>query len=106
MNRGSEWRRWEPHIHAPGTVLADRYGKTSWSTYLDTLEAVSPTLHAIGVTDYCLSRSYEWVQAEKDKGRLKNYDLLFPNIELRLGVQCFCKRRRLAETACGCRETA
>jgi len=21
LNRGSEWRRWEPHIHAPGTVM-------------------------------------------------------------------------------------
>jgi hypothetical protein len=23
--RGSEWYRWEPHIHAPGTVLAGRF---------------------------------------------------------------------------------
>jgi hypothetical protein len=21
MNRGLEWRRWEPHVHAPGTVM-------------------------------------------------------------------------------------
>jgi energy-coupling factor transporter ATP-binding protein EcfA2 len=86
INRGSEWHRWEPHIHAPGTVLADRYPKDSWSRYLDALEAVSPTLRVIGVTDYCITRSYERVKAEKDKGRLKQCDLLFPNIELRLNT--------------------
>lgn len=85
-NRGSEWRRWEPHIHAPGTVLADHYRKDSWPQYLDALEAVSPALQVIGVTDYCITRSYERVKAEKDKGRLKRCDLLFPNIELRLNT--------------------
>jgi ABC-type lipoprotein export system ATPase subunit len=85
-NRGSEWHRWEPHIHAPGTVLADHYPKDGWSNYLDALEAVSPALRVIGVTDYCITRSYERVKAEKDKGRLKQCDLLFPNIELRLNT--------------------
>jgi hypothetical protein len=85
-NRGSEWHRWEPHIHAPGTVLADRYPKNSWSRYLDALEAVSPALRVIGVTDYCITRSYERVKAAKDKGRLEQCDLLFPNVELRLNT--------------------
>ena len=61
LNAGSLWHRWEPHIHAPGTVLADRYQKDSWSSYLDTLEAVSLALRVIGVTDYCITRSYERV---------------------------------------------
>jgi hypothetical protein len=26
MNRGSEWRKWEPHIHAPGTVMNNQFG--------------------------------------------------------------------------------
>jgi hypothetical protein len=26
MNRGSEWRRWEPHVHAPGTVMNNQFG--------------------------------------------------------------------------------
>lgn len=86
INRGSEWHRWEPHIHAPGTILADRYPKDSWSRYLDALEAVSPALRVIGVTDYCITRSYERVKVEKDKGRLKQCDMLFPNIELRLNT--------------------
>jgi hypothetical protein len=26
LNRGSEWRRWEPHIHSPGTILNNQFG--------------------------------------------------------------------------------
>lgn len=87
VNRGSEWHRWEPHIHAPGTVLADQYPKENgWDLYLQALQTVSPQLRAIGVTDYCITRSYERVKAEKEKGRLAGCDLLFPNIELRLNT--------------------
>src|SRR4051794_13176204 len=87
VNRGSEWHRWEPHIHAPGTLQADRFsGTDAWEAYLRQLETASPKLRAIGVTDYCVTRSYERVKAEKDTGRLKDCDLLFPNIELRLNT--------------------
>ncbi len=86
-SRGSIWRRWEPHIHAPGTVLADNFPKENgWELYLDAVEAASPALQAIGVTDYCITRSYERMCEEKAKGRLKECDLLFPNIELRLNT--------------------
>lgn len=86
-NRGSEWHRWEPHIHAPGTVLSDQYPKKNgWALYLSALEAVSPAMRAIGITDYCIPRSYERLKAFKDQGRLKDCDLLFPNIELRLNT--------------------
>ena len=86
-NRGSVWRRWEPHIHTPGTVLEDRFPKENgWELYLDALEAVTPRLQAIGVTDYCITRSYERMREEKAKGRLKECELLFPNVELRLKI--------------------
>ncbi|UVO35640.1 hypothetical protein KUL72_30095 [Bradyrhizobium arachidis] len=65
LNRGSEWHRWEPHIHAPGTVLADQYPAGSWSQYLDALEAVTPALRAIGITDYCVTQSYERPSGER-----------------------------------------
>ncbi len=86
-NRGSVWRRWEPHIHTPGTVLEDRFPKDKgWELYLDALEAVTPRLQAIGVTDYCITRSYERMREEKAKGRLKDCEVLFPNVELRLKI--------------------
>ncbi|UFW40513.1 ATP-binding protein [Bradyrhizobium sp. WSM471] len=53
---------------------------------MNALEAVSPPLSAIGVTDYCIPRSYERVKAFKEKGRLRGCELLFPNIELRLNT--------------------
>ena len=86
-SRGAIWRRWEPHIHAPGTVLADNFPKENgWERYLDALEAVSPPLKAIGVTDYCITRSYERLKEEKENGRLPECDVLFPNVELRLNT--------------------
>lgn len=48
LSRGSEWRRWEPHIHAPGTVMNNQYkGPTAWDDYLSALEDVTPTIEAI-----------------------------------------------------------
>jgi len=38
ITRGSEWRRWEPHIRAPGTVLNNQFGGgDSWETYIAAL---------------------------------------------------------------------
>ena len=49
-NRGSEWHRWEPHIHAPGTVQEDRYPvKDGWDLYLESLENTTPSLRAIAL---------------------------------------------------------
>ena len=74
-SRGSEWHRWEPHVHAPGTVLEDRYPASGLDAYLLSLEAASPPLAAIGITDYCITRSYERVKVEKENGRLKDCNL-------------------------------
>lgn len=85
--RGSEWHRWDPHLHAPGTLQADEYpAADGWLRYLEALESASPVIRAIGITDYCVTRSYELAKAAKDQGRLKDCALLFPNIELRLNT--------------------
>ncbi len=53
MSRGSEWKRWEPHIHTPGTILNNQFGGGNpWETYLTTLEGISPKIETIAVTDY------------------------------------------------------
>ena len=84
-SRGSEWHRWDPHIHTPGTLKEDRFGsKNAWEKYVEALETATPVIKALGITDYGVTASYERVKAEKDKGRLANCELLFPNIELRL----------------------
>ncbi|KPF84182.1 hypothetical protein IP70_16715 [alpha proteobacterium AAP38] len=87
MNSGSRWLRWEPHVHAPGTVLNDQFkGTDSWEEYLTKIEEATPAIRALGVTDYYLLDTYERVRSAKiDDGRLANVDLIFPNVELRLG---------------------
>ena len=87
LNRGSEWRRWEPHIHGPGTILNNQFGgPTSWEEYLKALEQAVPAISAIAVTDYYVTETYERVIIEKRNGRLAGIELIFPNIELRLDV--------------------
>lgn len=87
INRGSEWHRWEPHIHAPGTVLNNQFGDSEpWNTYLSALENLTPAIEAVAVTDYYITDTYEEVLAHKQAGRLPEVSLIFPNIELRLDV--------------------
>lgn len=86
LTRGSEWRRWEPHIHAPGTILNNQFGADPWDAYLASLETLTPKIEAIAVTDYYVTDTYEAVLEHKRAGRLPHVQLLFPNIEVRLDV--------------------
>ena len=87
LNSGSRWHRWEPHVHAPGTVLNDQFkGADRWEQYITALETAAPTIRGIGVTDYYSSETYERVCEAKRQNRLRSCDLIFPNIEMRLGI--------------------
>ena len=87
LSRGSEWRRWEPHIHAPGTVMNNQFsGPNAWGDYLIALEQATPVIEAIAVTDYYVTDTYEEVLRYKAAGRLPSAKLVFPNVELRLDV--------------------
>lgn len=87
ISRGSQWRRWEPHIHAPGTVLNNQFGGAdAWEAYLTMLETITPKIEAIAVTDYYVTETYEAVLKHKAVGRLPDVPLIFPNVELRLDV--------------------
>ncbi len=85
---GAIWRRWDPHVHAPGTQLNDLFaGADPWEDYVAKLEAATPTLEVIGLTDYYNTDTYARLREAKDKeGRLPNCTTLFPNIEMRLGL--------------------
>lgn len=85
--RGSEWRRWEPHIHGPGTILNNQFGGSDpWETYFTTLETTAPRIEAIAVTDYYVTDTYEEFLRRKATTRLPEVRLVFPNIEVRLDV--------------------
>lgn len=84
--QGSVWRRWDPHLHAPGTALNDQFDDVSISDYLDAIENAGPPLAAVGITDYLSTACYEGVMAARHDGRLSGIGLVFPNIELRLSI--------------------
>lgn len=85
---GSQWRRWDLHVHTPESKLGASFPGVSWDDYVDSLEqaAEKENIAVIGVTDYLSIDGYEKLLAEKnDKNnpRLSSVHLLIPNIELR-----------------------
>lgn len=87
LSAGSLWRRWEPHVHAPGTIFNNQFkGLNAWDRYLTALEQATPVICAVAVTDYYCTDAYRRVRQEKENGRLPSVELIFPNIEMRLDV--------------------
>lgn len=97
--RGSEWRKWDLHVHTPESILNNHFGN-DWDTYVKKLftEAIEKNVCAIGITDYFTIEGYKKLKIEylenDDKLRelqfspneistIKNI-LLLPNVEFRL----------------------
>lgn len=87
LSPGSLWLRWEPHIHAPGTLLNDQFsGDKPFDEYLNRLEEANPEIVALGITDYYSLSTYKAVRDAKAAGRLNECNLVFPNVEMRLAI--------------------
>ena len=78
---GSTWRRWDLHIHTPGTILNDQFG--DWDEFLAGIEGQDEVC-AIGVTDYFSITNYSTLKRHREAGRIPRIDLLIPNIEFRI----------------------
>ena len=78
---GSTWRRWDLHVHTPGTILNDQFG--DWDEFLAAIEGQDEVC-AIGVTDYYSIANYSTLKRHKESGRIPRIDLLVPNIEFRI----------------------
>jgi energy-coupling factor transporter ATP-binding protein EcfA2 len=78
---GSEWRRWDLHVHTPDTILNNQFG--NWDEYLLAIEQHSD-IKVVGVTDYMSISNYSKLKSYKANGRITNIELLIPNIEFRL----------------------
>jgi hypothetical protein len=88
--RGSDWRRWDLHVHTPESRLGSPFGGSTWEQYVDAIEtaATESKISVIGVTDYMTLDGYEKLLTEKSlNGRLGSVDLLIPNIEFRMMPQ-------------------
>ncbi len=82
--RGSEWRKWDLHVHTPSSLVHKYPGVDPWPAFLDDLERLPPEFKVLGVNDYIFIDGYRRLLKEKAGGRLNNIDLLLPVIELRL----------------------
>ena len=78
---GSTWRRWDLHIHTPGTILNDQFG--DWDEFLNAIEGQT-AVSVLGVTDYFSITNYSKLKKYKNAGRIPGIDLLIPNIEFRI----------------------
>ena len=82
--RGSEWRKWDLHVHTPDTAREDGY--TGWPSFLQALKSTKD-VSVVGVTDYVSIANYEQLIRHKKDAKLGSIDLLIPNIEFRVTPQ-------------------
>lgn len=87
-HKGSVWRKWDLHFHAPTRYTCaknDQYEGDNLNrkqeNFLDELKQVKD-ISVIGITDYFSLDAYKLVYSRKDE--LNNFDLILPNIELRI----------------------
>jgi ABC-type lipoprotein export system ATPase subunit len=84
--RGSLWHRWDPHLHAPGTLLNDQFNG-DWHKYIAKINSSTPPIRALGVTDYFCIKTYRAVKERWKDGELPGVLLVFPNVEVRLDIK-------------------
>lgn len=85
-NKGSEWHRWDPHLHTPGTLFNDQFNN-DWDGLLTAIEKAAPAAEALGITDYCVLNGYKEFRKRWESGRAQNVRMIFPNVEFRLSVE-------------------
>lgn len=84
---GSEWSRWDLHVHTPSSHTQHFGGESDeiWERYIQDLEALPANVTVLGINDYLTVDGYERLRHAKDEEqRLPNIKLLLPVIELRL----------------------
>lgn len=89
FKRGSEWRRWDLHIHTPETKKNDQFdGVTAaekWEKYFKSINDSPEDISVIGITDYFSIENYFTFKAAISTSKItKSFDLVLPNVELRV----------------------
>ena len=83
--RGSQWRRWDLHVHTPAS-LHQNYGGAGdvWERFISALEQLPDDFSVIGINDYLFLDGYRKILEYKNQGRLKNIDTFLPVLEFRV----------------------
>lgn len=86
--RGSEWRKWDLHLHAPGTKLGDQYtlkdGKTDFEQFCQIIH--DSDVAVVAIADYFSFDGYFSVVETYKRLYHDDGKLILPNLELRLPV--------------------
>ena len=83
---GSEWRKWDLHVHTPLSIIQNYGGNnsTTWEKYINDLENLSDEYAVIGINDYLFLDGYKkLVDEQKNNSRLQKVTL-FPVLEFRI----------------------
>lgn len=82
--KGSEWRRWDLHIHTPETKLSNCYQCDGdiWDEYIDFIE--NSSVRVFGITDYFSADGYFKLTEKYHEKYPDSEKVFFPNIEFRL----------------------
>lgn len=107
--KGSEWNKWDLHVHTPASILSNEYGG-DWDTYVTALfkTAIKENIIAIGITDYYFIDGYKKIKNDYLSNDIKLKELftedeilkiknifVFPNIELRINKLIIGKEKDL-----------
>lgn len=96
-NKGSEWRRWDLHVHTKGTNKNDQFKSDTFDIFCNNLfkAAIDNEIAVIGITDYFSIENYckviEYVSAIEHNIKFSSHEqkliekiLILPNVELRM----------------------
>ncbi len=95
--KGSEWRKWDLHVHTKGTLKNNQFKSKTFDKFCVILfqKALEKEIAAIGITDYFNIKKYKEVKdfvsnldscndfTSKEKQKIRNI-FIFPNVELRM----------------------
>lgn len=84
--KGSEWRKWDLHIHTPKSIVQNYGGDSeeAWNRFIQSIASLPPEIKVIGITDYLFIDGYEHLLTRRSE--IPNIDLVVPNIEFRLNT--------------------
>jgi energy-coupling factor transporter ATP-binding protein EcfA2 len=98
--KGSEWRKWDLHVHTPASILNNGFG-SNWDEYVKTLfkTLIEKEIAVVGITDYFTVDGYKKIKEEylsndiklkelfsdQEIEKIKNI-LVIPNIEFRSDI--------------------
>ena len=59
--KGSEWNKWDLHVHTPCSIIQDYGGDTEevWEKYITDLENLPKEFKVLGINDYIFLDGYK-----------------------------------------------